>query len=389
MTMDALDLLEEVGTVDAADPAILDRVAGGLLAAMVAETAHRAPDRVRPRDASVAVIPHRRRWPARVAAVVIVAATAAGVSAFLQPGSPGGPSTAAAAVLRHLAAVAAVQPAVGVPGPGQYLYVDSENAYTDSTFDTAPNGTGSYTVLVPQHRQIWIGPDGSGRLFETFGQPTFLSAQDRADWVAAGSPSIPTSPSDETFGPGGLSLQNLSSLPTDPSALAALIASRKVEGGPPGAAEDFTQVGDLLRESDASPALRSALYQVAAGLPGVESLGTVATHAGTSGIGLAEVSHGVRFDLIFDPTTSALIGEQDTVVGPGANEPMGTVVGWATYLQLTVVDSTTSTGPQGASVPLTPSTGASATAVPLPATAGNTATAGNVAQGTKAAPTAS
>jgi len=46
----------------------------------------------------------------------------------------------------------------------------------------------------------------------------------------------------------------------------------KVEGGPPGPAEAFTQVGDLLRETDASPALRAALYSAAAGLAGVKSL---------------------------------------------------------------------------------------------------------------------
>jgi hypothetical protein len=251
--------------------------------------------------------------------------------------------------------VAAAQPAPSGPGPGQYLYVDSENAYTDSSFDQAPNGQGSYTVLVPQHRQFWIGPDGSGRLFETFGQPTFLSAQDHADWVAAGSPTIDDAPSDASFGPGRLSFRDLSNLPTDPSALAALLTARKIEGGPTGPAEDFVQIGDLLRETDASPALRSALYQVAAGLSGVVDLGTVVDHAGRRGIGLADVSHGSQSELIFDPTTSALLGEQDTVVGPGPREPVGTVVGWATYLQSAVVDSTTSTGPNGPTVALAPS----------------------------------
>ncbi|HEY7946707.1 MAG TPA: CU044_5270 family protein [Acidimicrobiales bacterium] len=383
--MDTLELLENIGTVEAPHPVVLERVGADLLAVLSAETARRSdtprrraalaivPSRVEKQDAPERVPGNghggghrRRRWPARVAAVVIVAGTAGGVSMVVRPGSPGGPTPAAAAVvLKHLADVAAAQPAADVPAPGQYLYVDSENAYTSTTFGPSSdgNGNGSYTVLLPQHRQIWIGPDGSGRLFETYGQPSFLSAADHADWVAAGSPAIPTSPGDSSFGPGGLSFQNLSTLPTDPSALAALIASRKVEGGPPGSAEDFTQIGDLLRETDASPALRSALYQVAAGLPGVEVLGTVADHAGRSGIGLAEVNHGDEHELIFDPTTSALIGEQDKVVGPGSDEPVGTVVGWATYLQSTVVDSTTSTGPGNPAVPLSPSDGRAGQAV--------------------------
>ena len=80
---------------------------------------------------------------------------------------------------------------------------------------------------------------------------------------------------------------DLSKLPTDPAQLAAMISSRKIEGGPPGPAEDFVQVGDLLRESDASPALRAALFKVAAGIPGVKLLGTVTDSDGRSGIAIA------------------------------------------------------------------------------------------------------
>jgi hypothetical protein len=52
-----------------------------------------------------------------------------------------------------------------------------------------------------------------------------------------------------------------------------MLSAGKIEGGPPGPAENFTQIGDLLRETDASPALRSALYQVAETIPGVISEG--------------------------------------------------------------------------------------------------------------------
>ena len=90
-----------------------------------------------------------------------------------------------------------------------------------------------------------------------------------------------------------------------------MLSARRIEGGPPGPAEDFVQVGDLLRETDASPALRAAIYQVAAKIPGVVALGTVTDHAGRSGIGLAYDDHGVQSALIFDPATSALLGETD------------------------------------------------------------------------------
>ena len=75
---------------------------------------------------------------------------------------------------------------------------------------------------------------------------------------------------DETFKAGELHYLDLSNLPTDQSELRTLIEERRVEGGPSGDWETFAIIGDLLRETYASPELRSALYQVAANLPGVE-----------------------------------------------------------------------------------------------------------------------
>jgi hypothetical protein len=225
------------------------------------------------------------------------------------------------------------------------MYTSSVAAYTSSTLD----GPHPYTVLYPQNRQIWIAPNGSGRILETVGQAAFLSPKDRADWVAAGSPDLAEPPSDESYGPGGLSdgPTDLTTLPTDPAALRTMISSRRIEGGPPGPAEDFTQIGDLLRETDAPPALRAALLQVAAGLPGIEELGTVTDHEGRRGVGVAYVSGGARHELIFDPKNSSLMGEQDVVVAasPGS-EPVGTMVAWAVYLRSGVVDSVSQV-PQG------------------------------------------
>jgi hypothetical protein len=258
----------------------------------------------------------------------------------------GNPITKAppAGALERLAQVAAAAPAQGAPGPGQYLYTDSIETNESSTYPGSNDPASGFTALVPEHRQIWIGPDGSGRLYETFGTPQFLTPHDEANWVAAGRPSLGDGASDTVFDAGGLSTgptTDLANLPTDPTALAQDISSRKVEGGPPGAAEDFTQIGDLLRETAAPPALRSALYQVAAQLPGVEVLGTVTDHSGRHGIGVGYTSHGVRNELIFDPSTSALMGEQTVVTGtPSVNgEPTGTVLDWTVYLKSAIVDT--------------------------------------------------
>ena len=124
--------------------------------------------------------------------------------------------------------------------------------------------------------------------------------------------------------------------------LRAKIESREIESGPPGDAETFTIIGDLLRETYAPPALRAALYQVAAGLPGVELVGETKDHEGRDGVGVAYTSEGIRHELIFDPDTSALLGEQDVVVDPAPTHldvGAGTVLGWAAYLSSGVVDS--------------------------------------------------
>jgi hypothetical protein len=130
--------------------------------------------------------------------------------------------------------------------------------------------------------------------------------------------------SDMWFAPDRLSIgpTNLQALPTDPAALRALLDARKIEGGPPGPAEDFVQIGDRSRETDASPALRAAIYKVAAAIPGVEVLGPARDRAGRLGIGLAYKTSGARDELIFDPRTSALLGELDT-------DASGRLTGWA------------------------------------------------------------
>jgi hypothetical protein len=153
--------------------------------------------------------------------------------------------------------------------------------------------------------------------------------------------------SDERVGPGGLlpTWRRLATLPTSPEKLAELISARKLEGGTAGPAEDFSQVGDLLREVYAPPALRSALFQVAARIPGVEILGIVTDTAGRPGVGVAYVSYpraGERRlnELIFDPATSALLAEQTVTVNTTTG--VSHLNDWTDYLRSGVADSTSS-----------------------------------------------
>jgi len=184
-------------------------------------------------------------------------------------------------------------------------------------------------------------PDGSGRILQTSGPPTFFSEQDRQAWLAAGSPDLRDN-MDETYGPGKLHFLDLANLPTDPSELLSMIEARKIEGGPPGDWETFTIIGDLLRETYAPPAVRSALYQAAAKIPGAKYDGAVKDAAGRPGLAVAYTHAGLRHELIFDPNTSQLLGEQYVVVDPTEAElhaAPGTVVGYAVYLASGVVRS--------------------------------------------------
>jgi hypothetical protein len=98
----------------------------------------------------------------------------------------------------------------------------------------------------------------------------------------------------------------LYSLPTDPKKLA-----RELRDGINGAGngddrELFVIVGDLLRESPAPPALRKALYQVAAAVPGVELVGPVTDSLGRSGVAVQLEEEG-RYT--FDPADGRLLEE--------------------------------------------------------------------------------
>jgi hypothetical protein len=176
-----------------------------------------------------------------------------------------------------------------------------------------------------------------------------VTSADRDAWLAAGKPDLTGDRnSDQSFQRGGLTYVDLSNVPSDPVQLKRLIESRTIEGGPPGDAETFTIIGDLLRETYAPPAVRSALYTIASQLPGVELVGRVHDQLGRSGVAVAFTSHGVSHELIFDPQTSALLAERQQVVADDPSQtatwvPVGTVLESTAYVSSGIVDSTSAT----------------------------------------------
>jgi hypothetical protein len=321
----------------------------------------------------------------RVIAGVGLAAAAALVAVLVVPGAPGAPTSAAAAVLAHLSKVAADQPAAAALPAGQYEYTASvgmnliSRVYENDELPGSPTTSGppkqTFSVYAPVTRQVWIATDGSGRLEQSYGTPSFLTPADRAAWVSDGSPNIVPASSDvdSIEAKGALVVPDLSNLPTNPGTLLAGIEATTVGSSfdaPAGAAGTFQIIGDLLRETDASPALRAALYQAAAQMPGVTLIGTVTDAAGRSGTAVAYASSGEQNELIFDPTTSVLLGEATVVTDPTQlcrlDVSVGTVLYETSYVASGVVNSTSDV-PGGTSltsyhvaIPASPSSSGSA-----------------------------
>jgi hypothetical protein len=281
-------------------------------------------------------IPSRRRLLVGGAFAAALAVIAIVLGASVHSGSTTQPALAAGPVLQRLARIASAQPRA-FPGPGQYLYTTSRSL---SESDTVLRGGVQCRLLFDEYRQNWIAANGEGLFRETDGPAHYLSSHESAACKTA--PAQPAGTSDTWAAPDCLSIDPvpLDRLPRNPARLRARLLTGKVEGGPPGPAEAFTQVGDLLRETDVPPALRAALYRAAAGLPGVKSLGTVTDELGRRGIGLAFDKAGTRHELIFSAKTSALLAEQEVQAGPvrGVHAPRGTLLEWSAYTAGEVVD---------------------------------------------------
>jgi hypothetical protein len=97
------------------------------------------------------------------------------------------------------------------------------------------------------------------------------------------------------------------------------------------------------------------------GLPGIQNLGPMTDGLGRHGVGVGIARHGVRDELIFDPSTSAVLEEESVVVAPkGVNfggkpasfpkryvllYPQHTVLSYVVYATTGIVNSPTAQPP--------------------------------------------
>jgi hypothetical protein len=102
---------------------------------------------------------------------------------------------------------------------------------------------------------------------------------------------------------------------------------------------NFRAVTSAFTEDPMPPALRSGLFGALALIPGVKLDGYGRDAVGRTGADVAFTGRRIRTELIFDPATSALLGERQTAVRPGAGYPAGTTIENIAYLNETVTNT--------------------------------------------------
>jgi hypothetical protein len=254
----------------------------------------------------------RRRY--HLAVPVVAGACAIVALAFIS--GPARHDAAAVIVLNQAALTAARQPPAAVPGPGQYVYVETIEGQRDRA------------GICVQTVRVWTAPDGSGR--EVASAPTGASCH-------GGIPS-------QTFATGqGIVTADL---PADPSRLEQFIVRHFEGGGREDVAATFDFAGTFL-QAGAPPQVRAALYRLIQNLPGIEALGPMTDRLGRHGTGVGFTEFGVRDVLIFDPATSAVLEREGIAVDPAqidmppgeARFSAGEVINYTVYEASGVVNS--------------------------------------------------
>ena len=207
-------------------------------------------------------------------------------------------------------------------GPGEYFY--------EKTIRLLPHAYGLAGGRVTE--ETWWGRDGSGRRVADSTTPDYGLG--------------PTG----TWGRGEMRVEDLSGLSTDPDVLAQQLRQRSAPGGAspqppgtpgPGVGEDsaslWRAIGHLLEMPNAEPALRAALFEVAAGIPEVDVRRDVEDPVGRRAIALDVAMGNGAFTTFFDPDALQFLAsvedygggafyrivESAGIVGSTENKPQG------------------------------------------------------------------
>jgi hypothetical protein len=249
---------------------------------------------------------------AAVAAVAVLAVTYLGGTGTAPPHRHTDRPTPAAALLDKVALAA--DDTTVTARPDQFVYLDSTVSF--SINEVHPDGTETSTMAKPHRLQEWLSVDGS--------RPGLKIEQDEAGNPQRMTLDPVTTPTidDPTY-------QYLTTLPTDPDRLLAMLRTQVLRENPgdknPDAAEKerlngvlFADIGNIIGYNLVPPALSAALYRSAAKIPGVTVLPDLTDATGRHGIAVARTSNGVRDAWIFDKKTYTYLGEREQNLTPGS-----------------------------------------------------------------------
>lgn len=272
MTID--ELLRAAATVD--EPTAEALANGQRQVAAEAERLSRQADQVRLTHRAAGRARTRRLRRPLTAALVAGAASLAFVAApslnLLGTGLPAS-SASAAAVLRQAAVSAGEQDGGG--------WQDAAYWHSVSTYRRGGQDF---------RREIWLGHRDPGVLRDEGVESSRLLPLGIASFAAGGT---------------SLSWDDLYRLPVEAEPLEQRLREGIKGAGPDDDTELFVIVGDLLRESPAPPALRRALWEVAARVPGVVLVGPGTDAAGRTGTAVRRGDH----TYLVESTTGRLLQE--------------------------------------------------------------------------------
>lgn len=293
--------------------------------------------------------PGRRKVRSRVTLMAAAAAFLVGIMVTADVVLPegGGRASAEAAQALNAAAEAAIRTSDPVVLPGQYLKIETREQFTN----TFVNNGEPLSWDVVTGGQVYIPSDIEGEWVwnrddrvPVDSAPEVVKEAHRLRPSHADLVGIIRAPGGNFYDSGytvlGAPLADMSSLPRDPKKLLERVYEHTEGQGKTPDLRAFEAIVEALRTGSVPADLRAAFYEAAARIPGVELSDRQATVDGRTGmaIGVLAPGGGGRHDMIIDPATGLMIGEQYVTVGDPSGNPADTVESW-TSVRTTVVDS--------------------------------------------------
>ena len=242
------------------------------------------------------------RWP-RLGMLVAGAVAAVLVVVLALGGGPLAPPASAAELLSRAAGASMTQP---VPTDRQLVYSDTTFYYATYARDSGrPTGH----VLVQQ--QEWQSPVNTNAFYRA--SPCYID----------GSPgNVPGAASACNFqggyAPGATAYSTYAGLRGLPTSAGALLSYLATLPGPGGISKTERQwsAANLIAQLNPvlPPGFGAALFRALAQIPGTVLLPHTSDAAGARGIGIARTGSGMTEELLFDPVSYQLIGQQTTVL---------------------------------------------------------------------------